>query len=126
AAAVPVAPGLSAAAPSDPAGPAPAASGNGPLLLGVGLALAALVAIFLLAGRKSGAASGAPAAKGGPAIDMTQRAGDPPGACMLLGKTGPKRGMTLEIDKAKGLVMGRSRTCDVIIADGRLSAQHLR
>ncbi len=123
--AAPISPGsASAGRPGTAPGPiAPAGGTGGALLIGVGLALAALVAIFLLAGRKP---SEGKSGKGGKAIDMTQRAGEPPGPCMLLGKTGPKRGMTLEIDKAKGLMMGRSRTCDVIIADGRLSAQHLR
>ncbi len=46
--------------------------------------------------------------------------------CMLLGKAGPKRGMTISIDPDKGLTMGRSRKCDLIIADGTLSAQHLK
>ena len=123
-------PGISAAVPSASAGhspasaPAPADGNNSSLLIGVALAIAALIGIFLLAGRKPSAEG--KSEKGGKAIDMTRREGEPPGPCLLLGKTGPKRGMTLEIDKAKGLVMGRSRTCDVIIADGRLSAQHLR
>jgi hypothetical protein len=46
--------------------------------------------------------------------------------CALLGKAGPKRGMTISIDADKGLTMGRSRKCDLIIADGTLSAQHLK
>jgi hypothetical protein len=56
------------------------------------------------------------------------KAGEP-GAhplCSLLGKAGPKRGMTISIDPDKGLTMGRSRRCDLIIADGTLSAQHLK
>lgn len=122
---LPNSPGISAAVvPSGSAPAAPANANSGALLVGVGVAVAALIAIFLLSGRKPSAEGSSE--KSGKPIDMTQRAGEPPGPCMLLGKSGPKRGMTLEIDKTKGLMMGRSRSCDVIIADGRLSAQHLR